>query len=100
MIDPIDVATLALLRPLVADLEAGRVLVRALRAHDKKGQGLTITWAPRADASEHAERTTAPAEQDFLPPAAPRCPRGCTTAPEALEGGGWFCAECEAELPD
>ena len=41
---PIDDATLLILRPLLRDLEAGRVVVTSLQAGDDEHRALAVSW--------------------------------------------------------
>lgn len=94
MSEPIDIAALALLRAIVADVESGRMIVtRCHMDDDAEGQRLVLGWAPPSGTvtpGTVAPVAPAPIEGVFL---CPICKKPAEILPEE-NGGGWWCPGC------
>ena len=91
---PIDQATLLFLRPLLADLEAGRVVVTTLHAGDDSDRSFVCSW--REAAPEETAAAAAPAIPDGVARVLPGRSRGCPDCGAELRelGNDRVCTHC------
>lgn len=87
--DPIDQAALELLRPLLADLEAGRVFITRLGAADARSGRLSLRWK---EAEAPVDEPASDLGQALRHAAGLPCPE-CGATLVALEGPP-FCTAC------
>lgn len=97
---PIDDAALLVLRPLLRDLEAGRVVVTSLQAGDDEHQAIALSWRreqgePQPAEPEGLERRFAHLQPPPRAPASNACPQ--CGSPLLDMGGVVVCHSCAYE---